>query len=192
VRKGCKAPPGEVRRTTFFFADRAPRKKHQPQHHPTPPYRQPTLLRPAMNCARSLTAHSVRPAISCSGPAALSRGLRVPAGSPTSAEKLRTIESMPFQTYQLALDVIRKDREEKTKAVARQRKKISLVVANSGDTPNPHRITELKQHLEYLQVQADINNPRVKYSFDRGICAMPHPSVGRWWGGRWCRRNGFR
>ena len=29
------------------------------------------------------------------------------------------------------------------------------------------------EHLEWLKVQADINNPRVKYNFDRGISGFP-------------------
>lgn len=127
-----------------------------------------------MNCVRSLTAHGLRPTISCSGPTVLSRGLRLKAGD-DGAARVRTIESMPFQTYQLALKVIRADRLEKMEAVAYQRKKIADIVEREGDKVNHHRIKELTKHLEYLQIQADINNPRVKYNFDRGTSTMTPP-----------------
>jgi len=129
-----RVSPGE---TTNSLICKPPPPPHQRQ---TPP--------PTMNCARSLATHSIRPTISYSGPTVLSRGLRAQAGAQAGAtteggartsEKLRTIESMPFQTYQLALDVIRKDRAEKMEAVVYQRKKIANIVARSGGTPNEHR-----------------------------------------------------
>ncbi|KAF8246361.1 PEBP-like protein, partial [Wilcoxina mikolae CBS 423.85] len=89
--------------------------------------------------------------------------------------KMRTIEGMPFQTYQLALDIIKKDRIEKVAAVNAQRERIANVLKKPGMTPDSHRVKEMRAHLEYLRVQSDMNNPRVKYNFDRGIIGMQKP-----------------
>jgi large subunit ribosomal protein L35 len=85
---------------------------------------------------------------------------------------------MPFQTYQLALDVIRKDRLERLEEVKNEQQRIAGHLA-SGLKPDSREIKSMKKHLEWLCVQADINNPRVKYNFDLGHCTMPlSPCVG--------------
>jgi large subunit ribosomal protein L35 len=76
---------------------------------------------------------------------------------------------MPFQTFQFAREIIAKDSLEKAKAIEAQKERI--MKARNEEKPNQHKIKEMEDHLEYLEVQAEINNPRVKYSFDRGISA---------------------
>jgi len=143
----------------------------------TPPHSRPT-----MNCARSLAAQSLRLSLSPAARTVTSRGLRTRTQGSTAeqtaedAAKMRTIEGMPFQTYQLALDVIKKDRIEKIAAVNAQREKIMNVLKKPGMTPDSQRVREMRSHLEYLRVQSDMNNPRVKYNFDIGISAEF-----RWW-----------
>lgn len=86
-------------------------------------------------------------------------------------KRVRTLEDMPFQTYQLALEVIRQDREEKLEAIALQRRRIESVTKCDPDGPEKEkRLKTLRDHLEYLKIQADINSPRVKYNFENGKC----------------------
>jgi hypothetical protein len=141
---------------------------------------------PTMNCARSLAVQALRPTISTPGAVArsiTSRGLRTrdvkpvqtdTEGSPNEQRAFRTIETMPFQTYQLALDVIRKDRLERLEEIKKEQQRIAGHLA-SGFKPDSREIKSMNKHLEWLRVQADINNPRVKYNFDRGHCMMPPP-----------------
>ena len=80
---------------------------------------------------------------------------------------------MPFQTYQLAMDYIRKDREEKDRLVSLQRWKIDKALKKPEMTSERREIKSRVRHLEYLKIQADINNPKVKYNFDQGISTSP-------------------
>lgn len=85
--------------------------------------------------------------------------------------RMRRIETMPFQTYQFALDYIKKDREVKESLIKESQKKIENIEKKQAQTGanQSRRLSSLRRHLEYLKIQADINNPRVKYSFDQGI-----------------------
>lgn len=82
---------------------------------------------------------------------------------------------MPFQTYQLALELIRKDRVQKTKEINAKLKKLEGTQRIPGIKPDDRRIQSLKRYLEYLKIQLDMNNPRVKYNFDRGIIGLHKP-----------------
>lgn len=82
---------------------------------------------------------------------------------------MRTIESMPFQTYQLALDVIRKDRAEKLSMITAERAKIARVIKFKGLTLQSVEVRSMLRYIEDLKIKADINNPRVKYNFDTGL-----------------------
>lgn len=90
---------------------------------------------------------------------------------------MRTIESMPFQTFQLALDVIRKDRVEKLSMIAAERAKIAHVMQHKGLTPQSTEIRSMLAYIENLKIMADINSPRVKYNFDTGLSQCFPPSV---------------
>lgn len=82
---------------------------------------------------------------------------------------MRTIESMPFQTFQLALDVIRKDRVEKLSMIAAEREKIVRVMQYKGLTRESTEVRSMLAYIEKLKIKADINSPRVKYNFDTGL-----------------------
>lgn len=81
---------------------------------------------------------------------------------------LRTIETMPFQTFQLALGIIKKDQKEKHALILQQREKLRELKAKGCDTSD-RRFISIKQHIEKLRILADSNNPRVKYNFDCGV-----------------------
>lgn len=147
-----------------------------------------------MSCARTLNL--LRPARTTNAAVYISsRGLRtraktgVPApkaedgdgtATGTDVARMRTLERMPFQTFQLALDVIKKDRDEKLVQIKKVREKLEnarKAEKENPDTPKDRKIRSMEQYLEYLKVQADINNPRVKYNFDRGISSFcPAPT----------------
>ncbi|KAI5816060.1 phosphatidylethanolamine-binding protein [Pyronema omphalodes] len=134
-----------------------------------------------MNGARSIVANALRPSFSAPAvPTVAARGLRTrthkfPRWKPgrPKAVQPRVIETMPFQTFQLAREIIAKDSLEKAKAIEVQKERI--MKARNAEKPNQHKIKEMENHLEYLEVQAEINNPRVKYSFDRGMIDMNKP-----------------
>ena len=93
-------------------------------------------------------------------------------GTKKNRLKMRTIETMPFQTYQLALDIINKDRQEKFDRIAQERETMKKLIKHKGLTHKDRRIISMKQQIEKWQLYADANNPRVKYNFDCGI-SMP-------------------
>jgi len=93
-------------------------------------------------------------------------------GTKKNRLKMRTIETMPFQTYQLALDIINKDRQEKFERIAQERETMKKLIKHKGLTHKDRRIISMKQQIEKWQLYADANNPRVKYNFDCGI-SMP-------------------
>ncbi|KAI5790136.1 phosphatidylethanolamine-binding protein [Geopyxis carbonaria] len=143
-----------------------------------------------MSCTKSFTITFIRPPVlSSTKPARnlISRGLRTrattgipaPDNAATPNEmhslKLRTLEGMPFQTYQLALNLIKKDRDEKIVEINEQRQKIANALKKPQAAANDRSIKAMQKHLEYLRIQADINNPRVKYNFDRGIIGTNRP-----------------
>lgn len=137
-----------------------------------------------MNSIRALPI-SLRPALSLISPASTLvsvRTIRTRAGavaddgdgsnvSTVDRIRLRRIESMPFQTYQMALSYIKADRAEKLAAVQEEKKRIAGVIKKGGK--NDRRLHSMYQHLDYLTIQADINNPRVKYNFDCGRGMFP-------------------
>lgn len=129
-----------------------------------------------MACTRLLVAPSIRP-FGCSGsPISQSvtcRGLRTKVSQNTVANsnRMRVIESMPFQTYQLALEVIRKDRQEKLAEIKEQRKRMTHLAKLQGVVTSSRQMLSMQRRLEWLKIQADINSPRVKYNFDQGISA---------------------
>jgi large subunit ribosomal protein L35 len=102
------------------------------------------------------------------------RGLHTETSSPTNVEgaevgkRMRTIEAMPFQTYQLSLDMIKKDRQEKLSMIMEEREKLRELKAQGLDRYD-RRVISITQYIEKLRILADANNPRVKYNFDCGV-----------------------
>ena len=93
-------------------------------------------------------------------------------GTKKNRLKMKTIETMPFQTYQFAMDIINKDRQEKLERIAQEKETMKKLIQYKGLTHETRRIISMKQQIEKWQILADSNNPRVKYNFDCGI-SMP-------------------
>jgi large subunit ribosomal protein L35 len=66
------------------------------------------------------------------------------------------------------------DREEKLELIAKERLRISNLMAtdpatiNGGKRMKNIRLISMNRHLEYLKIQADINDPLIKKRFEDG------------------------
>lgn len=89
-------------------------------------------------------------------------------------------EQLPYQCFQEARNLLLQDREEKVKAIEKMRKRIAhveglSVEAAGGEPHRQHRLFSMRKELEYLKIQADINDPLVKKKFEDGLgmlCTM--------------------
>lgn len=89
-------------------------------------------------------------------------------------------EQLPYQCFQEALKVLAEDRAEKVVQieeyrgrVRRELERLRAAEAAEGHTNALHglrlKIRNMKQHLEWLKVQADVNDPQVKRRFEDGL-----------------------
>lgn len=81
---------------------------------------------------------------------------------------------MPFQAYQLALKVIHEAREENLALIKKELARIDGVKKRYKLGEKDQRIIAMRDRVEYLKVQADINNPRVRYNFQNGDSMYYH------------------
>lgn len=83
-------------------------------------------------------------------------------------------EQLPYQCFQEARKVLQADREEKLKLIAKERLRISNLVGTDvsqipgGERQRETRLDSMRRHLEYLKIQADINDPLIKKRFEDG------------------------
>jgi large subunit ribosomal protein L35 len=83
-------------------------------------------------------------------------------------------EQLPYQCFQEALKVLKADREEKIEQIQTERLRISNLeaqdVANipGGEKERQNRLFHMRRHLEWLKIQADINDPLIKKRFEDG------------------------
>lgn len=83
-------------------------------------------------------------------------------------------EQLPYQCFQEALNVLKADREEKMKEIQTERLRISNLEAQGvasikgGEKERQNRLFHMKRHLEWLKIQADINDPLIKKRFEDG------------------------
>lgn len=88
-------------------------------------------------------------------------------------------EKLPYQCFQEALKVLKWDREEKLKLIQTERLRISNLIAQDpakirgGEEQKQIRLASMRRHLEYLKIQADINDPLVKKRFEDGEGIAP-------------------
>jgi len=93
-------------------------------------------------------------------------------------------EQLPYQCFQEAMKVLKADREEKLKLIATERLRISNVLAQDpskfpgGEAQKQVKLESMRKHLEYLKIQADINDPLIKKRFEDGE-GMYHYILGR-------------
>ncbi|PMD59228.1 PEBP-like protein [Hyaloscypha bicolor E] len=90
-------------------------------------------------------------------------------------------EQLPYQCFQEARKVLQADREEKLQLIAKERLRISNLIAtdpksiNGGRKFKQVRLDSMRRHLEYLKIQADINDPLIKKRFEDGQGDMTKP-----------------
>jgi large subunit ribosomal protein L35 len=83
-------------------------------------------------------------------------------------------EQLPYQCFQEALEVLKEDREEKMKEIQTERLRISNLQARDpmsfkeGHNEKQRKLTDMRKHLEWLKIQADINDPLIKKRFEDG------------------------
>lgn len=81
-------------------------------------------------------------------------------------------EQMPFQTFQEARKILATDREGKLRKIEAEKIKISNLERKpveggaQAESIKKGRLMAMRKHLEYLKVQADINDPVIKKRFE--------------------------
>ena len=103
-----------------------------------------------------------------------------PVGSRRRRAAIRTTDNIPFEqlpyhAFQEARKVLQADREEKIELIKKERAKISNLLAldasslKGGEQMKQRRLDSMRRHLEYLKIQADINDPMIKKRFEDGL-----------------------
>jgi large subunit ribosomal protein L35 len=83
-------------------------------------------------------------------------------------------EQLPYQCFQEALKVLREDRVEKLEQIKTERLRISNLMAQDiskikgGEAQKERRLDSMRQYLEKLKIEADINDPLIKKRFEDG------------------------
>lgn len=82
-------------------------------------------------------------------------------------------EDLPYQCFQEARKLLQEDRGEKIAQIETQRARIERLKEQKVDGPageamRQQRLLSMQKHLEYLKIQADINDPLVKKRFEDG------------------------
>ncbi len=109
----------------------------------------------------------------------------LPIGSRRRRIALRTSDNIPFEQlpyhcFQEARKVLQADREEKLQLIRTERLRISNLMAkdpstvSGGEKTKQTRLDSMIRHLEYLKIQADINDPLIKKRFEDGDGMCTH------------------
>jgi len=83
-------------------------------------------------------------------------------------------EQLPYQCFQEARKVLMADREEKLDLIRQMKLKIYYLTNANYSSKLAHestrqiRLAAMRKHLEYLKIQADINDPLIKKRFEDG------------------------
>ncbi|TGO58479.1 hypothetical protein BCON_0054g00090 [Botryotinia convoluta] len=109
----------------------------------------------------------------------------MPIGSRRRRAALKTsanipFEQLPYQCFQEARKVLQADREEKLEMIAKERLRLKNLEAQDASVSGSEkqkqtRIESIKRYLEYLKIQADINDPLIKKRFEDGEGDMNKP-----------------
>ncbi|KAM3087266.1 mitochondrial 54S ribosomal protein YmL35 [Clarireedia jacksonii] len=110
---------------------------------------------------RKLMRHGIMPVGSRRRRAALKTSANIP------------FEQLPYQTFQEARKILQADRAEKLELIAKERVRIANLMAqdpaiSGGELNKQNRLDSMRRHLEWLKIQADINDPLVKKRFEDG------------------------
>lgn len=129
-----------------------------------------TSFKPMLDPATTTTSRGER--------ALMKSGVK-PIGSRRRRAALRTSDNIPFEQlpyhcFQEARKVLLADRQEKLEMIKTERLRISNLVATDastirgGELLKQRRLESMRQYLEYLKIQADINDPLIKKQFEDG------------------------
>lgn len=84
-------------------------------------------------------------------------------------------EQLPYHCFQEARKLLAEDRAQKLEDIKKTYQKLKTLEAQSADTYRggedfkSKKMRSLRRHLEYLKVQADMNDPAVKRKFEDGF-----------------------
>lgn len=94
-------------------------------------------------------------------------------------------EQLPYHAFQEARKVLGEDRAEKLEAIRETAEEIAKLktrpasVYRAGEHHKQKKLDSLRRHLEYLKIQADINDPAVRRKYEDGhgefSTAAKHP-----------------
>ncbi|KAJ4370189.1 mitochondrial 54S ribosomal protein YmL35 [Didymella sp. IMI 355093] len=85
-------------------------------------------------------------------------------------------EQLPYQCFQEARKFLQEDRQEKLKDIKIQQERIQAAAASKASEQSKRdSIARMKQHLNQLIIEADINDPIVKRKFEDGQGDMNKP-----------------
>jgi large subunit ribosomal protein L35 len=116
---------------------------------------------------------------SIKGEKALMKSGVLPIGSRRRRAAIKSSDNIPFEQlpylcFQEARKVLQEDREEKLQLIATERSRISNIVARDastfkgGELEKNRKLLSMRRHLEWLKIQADINDPLIKKRFEDG------------------------
>ncbi|KAH8599813.1 hypothetical protein B0O99DRAFT_649756 [Bisporella sp. PMI_857] len=136
--------------------------------------RPPAHPRPSHHCERTLIKSGILPIGSRRRRAAMKSSENIP------------FELLPYQCFQEARKVLSEDREEKLKAIKKEKLRISNLLAQdsssfkNGEQTKETRLASMRKYLEYLKIQADINDPLIKKRFEDGEGLYHHKPIYRY------------
>lgn len=90
-------------------------------------------------------------------------------------------EQLPYHCFQEARKVLAEDRTEKLEDLKRTSLEIAKLeqksadVFRAGEQHKQKKLKSLRDHLEYLKIQADINDPAVKRKWEDGLGDLSKP-----------------
>lgn len=96
-------------------------------------------------------------------------------------------EQLPYHCFQMARQMLAEDRAEKLEEIKKAYQYLRNVEAMpvetyKGGLPFKNKkLASLRRHLEYLKIQADINDPAVKRKFEDGFGESYLSSDRGWW-----------
>ncbi len=116
---------------------------------------------------------------SIKGEKALMKNGILPIGSRRRRAAIKSSDNIPFEQlpyhcFQEARKVLQEDRAEKLRLIEAERLRISNVLARdasmfkNGEWEKQTKLSSMRRYLEWLKIQADINDPLVKSRFADG------------------------
>ncbi|KAK2801495.1 hypothetical protein FQN50_007711 [Emmonsiellopsis sp. PD_5] len=162
-------PAVQLPSTRAFSSTAAPKDEAQTEAPKQPFYRAPDpALVTSPRLERRLMRAGTPPIGSRRRRAALQNSPNIP------------FEQLPYQCFQEARNILLEDRAEKLQQIATERDRIARLRAtdpkeSGGERRWNDRLRSMEKHLEWLKIQADINDPLVRRRFEDGMADMSKP-----------------